>query len=328
MYLDGKGLQQDYAEALKWLRRGAEQGYASAQFILGSMYRDGNGVAQHYMDAYFWFNLAATYAESRDDRTKFASQRQKVAGLMTAQQIARAQELSSQWRPKKEAPAWATQLPPAMDSPDAVPVSTGTGFYVSQDGHVLTNAHVVEHCGKVRLRDLDGTLRDAFLMARDQQNDLALLKVAFTAPAVASFTGKRMRLGQAIVIYGFPLSGLLTSTGNLTTGSVAGLAGPGEDARLLQISAPIQPGNSGSPVLDVSGNVLGVVVSKLDAIAVAKTTQDIPQNINFAIKGTLATNFLESRNVDFTKSSEDSALPPETIAARAMRFTIRVECMR
>jgi TPR repeat protein len=327
MYEDGTGVPQDYSEAVKWYHMAAEQSYGLAQSTLGMMYRTGKGVPQDYVSAYLWFNLAATNALSADEQSSLASRRQEVAGRMTTQQIARAQELSSQWQPKKEAPAGTTQQPQPNLS-DVAPAATGTGFYVSKGGHVLTNAHVVERCGKIRLRDPDGTVRGALLTARDAQNDLVLLKSAFAAPAVATFTGRRLQLGQPIVVYGFPLSGLLTSTGNLTTGSVAGLAGPGEDARLMQISAPIQPGNSGSPVLDTSGNVLGVAVSKLDAIAVANATEDIPQNVNFAIKGSLATNFLESRAVDFVKSSEENTLSAEAIGARAMRFTVRVECLR
>ena len=94
----------------------------------------------------------------------------------------------------------------------------------------------------------------------------------------------RFAKGEQIVIYGFPLAGALASTGNLATGIVSALAGLGDDTSKLQISAPIQPGNSGGPVLDQSGHVIGVVVSKLNAIKAASITGDIPQNVNFAIK--------------------------------------------
>lgn len=327
------GLPKDQREAAKWYRRAAEQGNTSAMFFLAIQYMYGEGVPQDYVSAHFWFNLAATYAEETHLRTSAAEERQGVADRMTGQQIARAQELASRWRLKKEASpddGWG-DVPKSSapgDQSDTASTVTGTGFYVSQGGHVLTNAHVVERCRKVRLRDPDGTLREASVTGRDARNDLALLKSVSTAPAVASFTGRRLRLGQLIVVYGFPLSGLLTSAGNLTTGSVTGLAGLGEDVRLVQISAPIQLGNSGGPVLDAEGNVLAVVVSKLDAIAVANATEDIPQNINFAIKGNVAMNFLESRGVDFVKSSAENALTPEAIGARAMRFTVRVECLR
>lgn len=354
-YDDGDGVQKNKQEAIKWYRLAAEQGDSDAQISVGVLYWHGEGVPQDYVNAYFWFNVAATYAEKIDDRAndirmyreddtsnekaqhvrkvqKQASQyRQRIAVNMTAQQIAHAQELSSQWRPKKEMPA-STNRPLQTAKPgkilEAPAGVSGTGFYVSQAGYVLTNAHVVERCARIRLRDPDGTMRDVSVTGRDEHNDLALLKSLTAAPRVASFTGKPLRLGQPIIVYGFPLSGLLTSTGNLTTGGVAGLAGPGDDARLMQISAPIQPGNSGSPVLDIAGNVLGVVVSKLDAIAVANATEDIPQNINFAIKANLAMNFLESLGVEFAESTDGNTLLPEAIAARAIQFTVRVECVR
>jgi S1-C subfamily serine protease len=79
-----------------------------------------------------------------------------------------------------------------------------------------------------------------------------------------------------VIAYGFPLSGLLSSTGNATTGNISALGGIGDDPRHLQISAPVQPGNSGGPLVDMSGNVIGVIVSKLNALRVARVTADIP----------------------------------------------------
>ncbi len=102
-----------------------------------------------------------------------------------------------------------------------------------------------------------------------------------------------MRQGEDIVVYGFPLPGVLSSGGNVSTGNVTALTGLGDDSRFLQISAPVQPGNGGGPLLDRSGNVVGVVVSKLNALSVASATGDVPQNVNFAIKASVALAFLE-----------------------------------
>ena len=95
---------------------------------------------------------------------------------------------------------------------------------------------------------------------------------------------------------------------------------------MLQISAPVQPGNSGGPLIDKFGNVVGVVVSKLNALNVAAATNDIPQNVNFAIKSSIAINFLESNNLSRTTDIKTRELPPEAIAELAKMFTVRVIC--
>jgi serine protease Do len=94
-------------------------------------------------------------------------------------------------------------------------------------------------------------------------------------------------VGESIFVYGFPLTGLLSSSGNFTVGTITSIAGLGDDSRIMQISAPVQPGNSGGPLLDRSGNVVGIIVSKLNALRLAQVTQDMAQNINFAIKASI-----------------------------------------
>ena len=136
-----------------------------------------------------------------------------------------------------------------------------------------------------------------------------------------------MRLGESIFIYGFPLSGMLASSGNFTMGSVTAVAGLGDDTTMIQMSAPIQPGNSGGPVVDQHGNVVAVVVSKLNALRVANVTNDIPQNVNFAIKSLIAMGFLEAANVSpaLTTSTSDRFDAPQ-IAEKARGFTVQVRC--
>ena len=119
---------------------------------------------------------------------------------------------------------------------------------------------------------------------------------------------------------------MLASGGNFTTGNVTALAGLRDDSRSLQISAPVQPGNSGGPLLDEAGNVVGVVVAKLDALRVASATNDIPQNVNFAIKVTVAADFLSAHGVRYTEAKLDAPLPPSDIAERARAFSVHIEC--
>lgn len=114
----------------------------------------------------------------------------------------------------------------------------------------------------------------------------------------------------------------------MTTGTVSALAGIGNNTRLLQITAPVQPGNSGGPLLDQSGNIVGVVVSKLNALTIAKATGDIPQNINFAINGAVAKAFLDSYAVEYETASSSRAMGSADVAAAARKFTLPLRCYR
>ena len=207
--------------------------------------------------------------------------------------------------------------------------ASGTGIIVAKDGVVITNAHVVQQCTAVRVMSGGGTALPATVKAQDRQNDLALLKVQQHWPVAAPFRdGAGIRQGDGIVVVGYPLSGVLASDINLTTGSVSALAGLGNDTRLLQITAPVQPGNSGGPLLDMGGHLVGVVSAKLNALAVAGITGDIPQNINFAIKSAIVRNFLDANAVGYTTSPTKQALSAADVGVGARKFTVLVECLR
>ena len=114
----------------------------------------------------------------------------------------------------------------------------------------------------------------------------------------------------------------------LTTGTVSGLAGIRNDTRVLQMTAPIQPGNSGGPLLDQSGQIVGIVVSKLDAVMFAKATGDIPQNINFAINGAVAKSFLDANSVEYELASSGKRLESSDVGGQAKKFTLLLECFK
>jgi S1-C subfamily serine protease len=128
-----------------------------------------------------------------------------------------------------------------------------------------------------------------------------------------------------VAVAGYPLRGLLSGF-NMTTGNLSSLSGMGGDTRFLQITAPVQPGNSGGPMLDAAGNLMGVVVSKLDAIKLAKITGDMAQNVNFAIHANVLRTFLDTNNVDYESASSNQPLAPTAIAEKARGFTALVEC--
>jgi len=319
MYVNGDGVPKDYAEATRWLRKGAEQGDALAQGKLGTMYILGQGVPKDYVQAYMWFNLAAAGGEN--EATKL---RDGLEHLMTAQQIAEAQQRTAAWRPVQPGTQQQSAPAPADAKPEPSSGQLGTGFFIGEDGMVLTNAHVVEGCSEARIGP-HGRSMTARVVARDTENDLALLRADVRSPTSAALR-LSVRQGEAVAAYGYPLPGLLASGGNLTEGNITALSGVGDDSRLLQISAPVQPGNSGGPLLDGGGNVVGIVEGKLNAIKIASVIGDVPQNVNFAIKASVMATFLDANGVRYATWQPGTARSPADIAEEAKRFTVPVEC--
>jgi S1-C subfamily serine protease len=218
---------------------------------------------------------------------------------------------------------------PAAPNPAPAPkietATSGTGFYVSVSGHVLTNYHVIDGCQTASIFRSGFSPIGGRIVAADTKNDLALLKSDSSIKPIPPLrTGARV--GETVYAYGFPLTGLLSSSGNFTVGTVTSVAGLGDDSRIMQVSTPVQPGNSGGPLLDKFGNVVGIIVSKLNAIILAQVTQDMAQNVNFAIKASIAENFLEVNNISTSAALVREPLEATEIAERAREFTVRISC--
>ena len=199
-------------------------------------------------------------------------------------------------------PVAAAAPPPAQNSPASRPgktmSQTGTGFVISNNGHLVTNHHVIDGC----VGDISGSLSGEAaiklrLVSSDETNDLALLQAPGPFKELATIRGSGVRSGDAVVAIGYPYHGLLSSDFTVTTGIVSSLSGLYNDTRHLQISAAVQPGNSGGPLLDPSGALVGVVVGKLDGVRVVRATGTIPENINFAIKTGALRDFLDNSAV-------------------------------
>jgi len=207
-------------------------------------------------------------------------------------------------------------------------VSSGTGFVVAP-GRLLTNHHVAAGCAEMRVRTSTGAELTATVGASDEQRDLALLNLRGEAgPPLPFRAGPEVRRGEGVVTYGFPLAGLLSSGPTLTTGEVSALAGLRDNPRQFQISAPVQPGNSGGPLLDLGGNVVGVVVSKLNAQRIAQTTGDIPQNVNFAVKGAEALEFLRRNGIEPRVVTTGAQRSAAEVGEVAHPSTVFLRCMR
>ncbi len=226
-----------------------------------------------------------------------------------------------------EAPA-----PRATPAPNAGarPSATGTGFVVAP-GRLLTNAHVVQGCTRMTARNAAGQTVATRIGPTDPRRDLAILAVPEGfGPPLSFRETPPVRRGDQVITYGFPLTGLLSSGPTLTTGDVSALSGLRDNPLHFQISAPVQPGNSGGPLLDAHGNVVGVVTSKLNAARVAQMTGgDIPQNINFAVKGGEALAFLTEQGLTpWRASSAGVDRRPAEVGEIANPSTAFLACYR
>jgi S1-C subfamily serine protease len=204
---------------------------------------------------------------------------------------------------------------------------TGTGFVISANGHVVTNQHVIGGC----IDDIKGNLSGEpqvllRLVSSDETNDLALLQASTPFKAIATIREKPIHPGDSVVAIGFPLHGLLTSDFTVTTGIVSSLSGILNDTRYLQISAAVQQGNSGGPLLDSAGVVVGMVAAKLNALKFAKATGDLPENVNFAIKTGALRDFLDNSVVAYQIADAKQELKTSEIASGARAFTLLISC--
>jgi S1-C subfamily serine protease len=285
-YLLGNRVPKDYAEAFKWTYKAADQGNVDAQYGVGLFYLIGSGVSKDNIEAYKWFNLSSARGNQLA-KTRLEELEQQ----MTMEQISEAQTLSREYKPGQPSETKSSSSKVSQQEPQLY--GFATGFFITDDGYLISNYHVVKDATKVRLLTGAGLI-DAKVVQVDAANDLALLKADgrfASLPIAASRTGL---LGGTVATVGFPDIGLQGFAPKLAKGEIASLSGAGDDPRYFQISVPVQPGNSGGALVDERGNVIGIVSAKLDASAALAASGALPENVNYAVKSSLLLSFLES----------------------------------
>jgi len=185
--------------------------------------------------------------------------------------------------------------------PDQAIVSQGTGFLFAESGLVATNSHVVSARSDITVFFPEAGIRfEAKIELKDISNDLAILKMKhFTYSDIfrqeipfGIRKSNNARLGEKVFTLGFPLGELLGKSPKFSDGTIASLSGLLGSANLFQINNPVQPGNSGGPLFDEDGNVIGIVVASLDAKFFYENLDVIPQNVNFAVKSDYLINLV------------------------------------
>jgi len=243
-------------------------------------------VPKDYVEAHKWYNLASAQGDENSSEKLRTIERQ-----MTAGQIAEAQKLARVFKPHDVPAPHSTVSDEAILDSD--PVASGTGFFISEDGFLVTNEHVVSDALEVRLVTGAGLI-SAKVIKVDAANDLALLKAEGRFASLPVVASRAVKLGVTVATIGFPNIGLQGFAPKLAKGEIASLSGAGDDARYFQISVPVQPGNSGGALVDERGNVVGVVSAKLSARAALAASGSLPENVNYAVKSSFLLGFLES----------------------------------
>lgn len=182
---------------------------------------------------------------------------------------------------------------------------SGSGFFITRDGYFVTNYHVIRDATDIALRDINGKLHKATIVRTDKANDIAILKADGIFSALPIGNSRTIRRGSTVITVGYPHIDVQGLEPKVSEGIVNSLSGIADAPNVFQISAPIQSGNSGGPLVSLDGNVIGVIVSKLSASEMFKTTGDMPQNVNYAIKS----NYL-LEVVSNVSGLEDKLTPP------------------
>jgi S1-C subfamily serine protease len=234
--------------------------------------------------------------------------------------------------------------------PKPIPKSatSGSGFFISRLGHVLANQHVVNDCKKVTVGDNSKKQVNADVLETDRRNDLALLKISsmqmasaetktlvaklgLTVTPLASqglLRPDAVELGEDVVVAGFPFGDIFSNTIKITTGVVSARRGLGDDSGQFQIDAAVQHGSSGGPIYDENGNIIGVVVSQLNKLKVAKAIGSLPELVNFGIKASTVKQFLNSSGLPSSWSRRSKRMSTKDIAKIAENQTVMVVCHR
>ena len=180
-------------------------------------------------------------------------------------------------------------------------IKTGTGFFITNDGYLITNHHVISNSSKILIK-MESQQFIAKVIDTDEKNDLALLKINSTSKALSIFQDKEESKGENIASFGYPLIGIQGNELKTTFGHINSISGIKGDLSYYQIDTPIQPGNSGGPLLNYYGEVIGVVTATLNQQTTLLKAGTFTQNVNYAVKINKIFPILKKHNIVISKS--------------------------
>lgn len=304
---EGRGVDQDRAEAAKWYLQAAKQGDLIAKYRAGLLLKD---TPVRMAEAYEWLSIAAV--EGIHSAQKIADElKPKISPEKLAEADAHVRTLAKPAAPLAPADNLPGQnIPPgAPDALTKVPVASGTGFFTTENGFLATNFHVVKEGARFEV-ERDHKKYPAKLILSDEEHDLAILKVDGQFPALEIAASDDVGLGDAVRTVGFPRPMVMGLSPKLSSGEVGSLMGIRDNPNEFQVSLPLQPGNSGGALVTGSGKVIGVVRAKLNGRVALFDAGGPPENVNYAVKSNHLLNLLK-RIPDAEKNLYKAAAPLE-----------------
>ena len=264
------------------------------------------------------------YNAERDREKSLIAEKKRKEKEKKEKEIARIKEAE---RAKEEAkkPSKEVSKNPAVD-PSLITIGSGSGFYINNKGYALTNNHVIDICAQ-SVAVIDGKETLFRVIATDKTNDVAVLKTSYKSRNFIKINEDGAKLGENVVAVGYPLAGRLSDSVKITRGIVSSLSGLDNNIGQIQIDAALQPGNSGGPVLNENGELIGIASAGLNKLLMAKEAKYIPENVNFAVASPIIVNILKSKKIKYTTPSMFSGSYSNTeLAELGDSSTIQLFC--
>lgn len=210
-------------------------------------------------------------------------------------------------------------------------LSTGTGFIISTDGFIATNFHVIEESTELEVvfPNNNGFVSyKASVFLSDKTNDISILKIIDDKFKKLSYLpyqlSENYEVGDDVFSIGYPQPDIMGTESKLTTGIINSLSGIDNDNTCVQISVPIQPGNSGGPLFNNKGDIVGITTSSLNSIFMAKYKGNIPQNVNYAVKSEYLKILTKNIKLDGKNILKDLSLKDMTKELKSFVCLIKV----
>lgn len=286
MYCRGEGVPQDYKIAVKWFTKAASQGSSKAQLVLGACYWTGKGVTVDYAEALKWMSLATANGD-KDAKILKTEMSRKMSDIEIEESQKRFNKIKNLkgFVIKKEQNG-------SENHSEKIEI-TATGFFITPDGFLLTACHAVGKSDTVQIK-YNKKQYNAKVVRKNESIDAAVLKVDGNDFSYLPLSSAAAQTGDEVFTMGYPQVSLQGNEPKFTEGSISSLSGTGDNPNFFQISVPVQPGNSGGPLINQNGQVIGLVVARLNDISALLTTGAVPQNVNYALKSSYLQTFLQS----------------------------------